>query len=131
MTTFTPNISPAQAAVELREALAETTTVYVVQRRVSASGMNRKLSLFALDTSDGVPELVDITVKAAAVLDYRVHDFGGFSLSVNGAGMDMHFHVVYSLSRALYGDVPADERPALRGYNADRDAGYVLTKRTL
>lgn len=131
MTTFTPNITPAAAAADLRELLDDTLTVHVVQRRVSASGMNRKLSLFALDTRDGIPELVDITVKVAAVLGHRVHEVGGFSLSVNGAGMDMHFHVVYSLSRALYGDMPADQRPRVGGVANEREAGYVLTKRTL
>lgn len=131
MTTFTPLITADQAAADLRAMLADTATVYVIQRRVSASGMNRKLSLLVLDTSDGVPELVDVTVKAAAVLGDNVHDADGrHALSVNGAGMDMHFHTVYRLSSKLYAD-DATPRPEVEHVLGDHEAGYVLTRRTL
>lgn len=128
MTTFAPIITATEAADDIRAMLADTATVYVIQRRVSTSGMNRKLSLLVLDTSDGIPELRDITVKAAAVLGDRVHDVDGrHALSVNGAGMDMHFHIVYRLSGLLYAD-PTTPRP-----DAARDprGSYALTHRSI
>lgn len=131
MTTFTPIITAAEAAADIRAMVSETATVYVIQRRVSASGMNRKLSLLVLDTSDGIPELQDITVKAAAVLGQSVHDVDGrHALSVGGAGMDMHFHTIYRLSSKLYAD-DATPRPLAEHVTSNHEAGYVLTRVTL
>lgn len=130
MTTFAPLITADEAAADLRAMLTDTRTVYVIQRRVSASGMNRKLSLVVLDTSSGTPELRDVTVKVAAVMGERVHDANGYhALNVGGAGMNMHFHTVYRLSRRLYADETI-ERPegSPRG---ESEAGYVLNYSTL
>jgi hypothetical protein len=128
MTTFTPSITATDAAAELREMLAETGTVYVISRRVSTSGMNRKVSLLVLDTSDGIPELVDITTRAAAVMGDRVHEVNGHhALSVNGVGQDMHFATVYRLSGRLY----ADESTRLPDSARDPRGAYALTHRTL
>lgn len=121
MSTFTPEISAADAADELRELLREDPTVYVVQRRVSQSGMNRKLSLFVIGKRghDAATDLVNVTYLVAAVNGVNVHNVDGcHALSVSGAGMDMHFATVYGLSRRLYTD-------------GERDAGYRLTHRTI
>lgn len=120
MSTFTPSISQTDAAAELVDLIAAragaTTApadrVYVISRHVSASGMTRYVSLFVM--RNGAPE--DITVRAAAVLGDKVDDGKGhFALKVSGAGMDMHFHTVYRLSCALYGN----------------QGGYTLTHETL
>ena len=74
-------------------------TVYVVQRSVSRSGMMRKLSLFIV--RDGV--LLDITKHAADVVGFSF-DRDSWAIRVHGCGMNMHFHAVYELSYALYGD---------------------------
>lgn len=128
MSTFTPGIAPAAASSKLRGLLADDPTVYVVQRHTSASGMTRRLSLFIVDTTAGEysDKLRDITVTAAAVLGYRVRS-EDHTISVQGVGMDMHYHVVSSLSRRLYED---DEtpRPAL---SRDDRADYVLRKVTV
>lgn len=114
-----------QARAELR-AIFDTPgvapAVYVVQRHVSASGMQRQLDLYVIvpgwRTHDGTeyPDLRRITWQAAKATGYgysRRYD----ALTVNGCGMDMHFAVVYDLSATLY---PETER-----------AGYRLTHRTI
>ena len=96
--------------------------VYVVQRHVSASGMQRQLDLYALmpawRTYNGTeyPDLRRITHQVAQAAGYsysRRYD----ALTINGCGMNMHFDAVYNLSAALYGH---DER-----------GGYRLTHATL
>lgn len=96
-----------EAADKLRDMLGDTPRVYTVLRHVSASGMSRDISLFVAD-ADG---LHDITYTAAAVLGERVRDVNGHrAIRVGGCGMDMGFHLVYSLSWRLYGnaDVAGD-----------------------
>lgn len=88
-------------------------TVYTVLRSVSASGMTRHISLKVVD-SDG--DILDITYLAARALGDKLQERNGFNtLKVNGCGMDMGFHIVYSLSSVLYA-------------GQDR-AGYVLSHR--
>lgn len=70
-------------------------TIYTVLRRVSRSGMEREIELYAV--RDNRP--VYLTRSVAALLGYPVGDRG---LKVRGAGMDMGFHLVESLSRVLY-----------------------------
>jgi hypothetical protein len=89
-------------------------TVYTVIRSVSSSGMSRTMSLKIV--RDG--RIDDITFSAAHALDYPLVEVNGSrAIRVGGAGMDMGFHVVYSLSSVLF-----------RG--EDR-AGYVLSHRWL
>lgn len=89
-------------------------TVYTVLRSVSASGMSRKISLKVVDGSS----IFDITYLVAKALGERMVNAHGFNaIKVNGAGMDMGFHLVYSLSSVLYA-------------GQDR-AGYVLSHRWL
>lgn len=87
-----------EAINRLREFVKPGDTVYTILRNVSRSGMSREISVAIM--SDGRPH--DITHNAAEALDLRVGGRGG--LKVGGCGMDMGFHVVYSLSRVLYPD---------------------------
>jgi hypothetical protein len=90
----------------------DSLTVYTVLRSVSASGMTRHISLKVAHGSN----IFDITYLAAQALGDKVHDKHGHNtLKVNGCGMDMGFHIVYSLSSVLYA-------------GQDR-AGYVLSHR--
>lgn len=92
--------------------LTEGATVYTVLRSVSSSGMSRTMSLKV--ARDG--NITDITYYAATVLDYPLTVVNGSrALRVGGCGMDMGFHIVYSLSRSLF-----------RTRMADGDAGYLL-----
>lgn len=108
----------------LRQILPVGTDIYSVVRSVSQSGMSRKISFFVVDNGD----IRDISWHVANVLDYRV-DPNNFALKVGGAGMDMCFHVVYSLGRALFGD--RERERANDSGVAARDAGYAFNSRTL
>jgi len=89
-------------------------TVYTVLRRVSASGMTRAISLKVAQGGN----IFDITYLAAQALGEKVAEVNGhFVIKVQGCGMDMGFHLAYSLSSVLYA---GQER-----------AGYVLSHRWL
>jgi hypothetical protein len=84
-------------------------TIYTVQRHVSASGMSRNLSVLV---SNG-DKVEDITYYVAQALgDKLTYHAGHRVIKVNGCGMDMGFHLIYSLSSVLF-------------HGQDR-AGYVL-----
>jgi hypothetical protein len=95
----------------LQTLLSKGDEIYVVNRSVSASGMSRKVSVFAI--VDG--RLNSITHSVALALDTKVTDdsFGNRVITLKGAGMDMHFKLVYDLGLALFGD------------------GYALRKQTI
>lgn len=71
-------------------------TVFTVLRNVSRSGMSRNIDLYLL----GQDEKLYLTYSVAALLGYSRAKDG--SIKVSGCGMDMGFHVVYSLSRVLF-----------------------------
>lgn len=81
--------------------LKQGQTIYTILRSVSSSGMSRNISLVAV--CDG--QLCDITYYAAAALGWKLNETNGRrAIRVQGAGMDMGFHLVDSLSYALYGE---------------------------
>lgn len=85
---------------QLREDFPRGSTVHTVIRHVTSSGMGRTISvLFAVPNG----EIYDMSYAAARALGWSMdHRRGG--VKVQGAGMDMAFHLVYSLAQALYGD---------------------------
>jgi hypothetical protein len=92
----------------------ERATVYTILRRVSSSGMTRHISLKVAQGG----EIYDITYTAALALGDKLHEVNGFNtIKVNGAGMDMGFHLVYNLSSVLF-------------HGEDR-AGYKIAQRWL
>lgn len=110
----------AQKALEIEDAkkqllahyVSEGSTVYTVLRSVSSSGMSRTLSLKV--AKDG--KILDLTYYAGTVLDWPIVEVNGSrALRVGGCGMDMGFHTVYTLSRALF-----------REKGNTKDAGYLL-----
>lgn len=103
----------------LSDYLKDTKTVYTVLRGVSSSGLTQYVSLMVpgLD-HEGKPDLYNITWHASNVLGDKLHDKHGHRvIKLQGGGMDLGFHVVYSLSSVLYA-------------GQDR-AGYVLSHRWL
>jgi hypothetical protein len=82
----------------------ETRTVYTILRSVSSSGMTRHISLVVAGVNDeGKADLYDITFLAAQAMGEKLHERNGHrTIKVNGAGMDMGFHLVYNLSSVLY-----------------------------
>ena len=103
----------------LSDYLKDTKTVYTVLRGASSSGLTQYVSLMVpgLD-HEGKPDLYNITWHASNVLGDKLHDKNGHRvIKVQGGGMDLGFHLVYSLSSVLYA-------------GQDR-AGYVLYHRWL
>ena len=85
--------------------------IFTVLRHVSTSGMSRDISLFYVKND----HLFNITYHASHALGWKlVERNGSRAIKVGGAGMDMGFHTVYTLSSVLY-----------RG-TVDGDAGYKL-----
>ena len=97
---------------ELRELCPSGSTVYTVLRSVSASGMSRKLDLYVI--RDNEPSRITWHVCRLGVAGMS-YDLRAEAARIAGAGMDMGFHAVYSLSSVLH--VPADQ------------AGYKLHQR--
>ena len=86
---------------KLHDLLPPGTTVHTILRHVSKSGMSRDISLVIL-TPDG-PR--DITALAADAMGRKLSGYCDFpAIRVGGTGMDMGYHLVYSLARALYPD---------------------------
>lgn len=85
--------------------------IYTLLRHVSKSGMSRDITLKIVD-DEGT--LRDITYTAALAIGEKPRDnYGWRVIRVHGCGMDMGFHLVYSVSHALY--------------NGQERAGYVIS----
>lgn len=72
--------------------------VYTILRNVSRSGMSRDISLVVFDGD----RKYTLDWSVARILDYPLSK--GEGVKVGGCGMDMGFHVVYSLSSVLFKD---------------------------
>lgn len=99
------------ARAGLLKMLKHGDTVYTVLRHVSASGMSRRIDLYTM--RDNRPQY--LSGYASALIGWKLHDKGG--IVVGGCGMDMGFHLVYTLSAILFKDNPLKDR----GYS-----GYEL-----
>jgi len=84
-----------EAVEQLRGMVKPGDTVYTILRKVSRSGMSRQISVVL----DGMN---DVTWLVARAIGWTMADSGG--LKVSGCGMDMGYHVVTVLSRALFPD---------------------------
>ena len=128
MTTKAQTKERDEAITQLREWLKPGDTVYTVLRHRSKSGMQRVISALGtsvLVTTHGTAEgwIVDYSGNVGHALGWRYHrDHGG--VVVNGCGMDMGFHLVYSLNATLFPEgfgcigkgCPSNDHP-----NGDRD----------
>lgn len=128
-----------EACERLRELLPVGSTVYCVLRHVSRSGMRREIS-FLVGGCEGMQKgawIQDIDWLVCRALDMHL---GKAGIKVDGCGMDMGFHVVYSLSRVIYRDgfpcigkgCPSnDHSNGDRNYepHAHSDPGYALGSR--
>ena len=82
------------AILSLREMFPPNSTVTVLLRHVSQSGMMRAISF--------IHEQRDVSWLVARATGFKFNSRWD-GLTVTGCGMDMGFHLVYSLSRTLYG----------------------------
>lgn len=90
---------------KLREWMPEGSTVYCVLRSKSRSGMQRVIGLVTILRDKGGRGGIDLrhqNYAAAEALGARLNDREN-GIIVRGAGMDMGWHLVRRLSRALYG----------------------------
>lgn len=88
-----------EAIASLRETLKPGDTVHTVLRNVSRSGMSRDIDLYKI--VDGETRwLSRLAAKACGFTFNEKRD----CIKVGGCGMDMGFHLVYSLSRVLFHD---------------------------
>lgn len=118
MSTLRVTAEQRDSAIEqLRTLIPQGSDVYVIQRHVSRSGMLRRVSVvipLPPVKADPRPRIRNVTVLIGQAAGFSLSDSGGdWEIVLNGAGMDMHFHLVYRLAHALYGD------------------GYALNKVTL
>jgi hypothetical protein len=96
--------------------LKEGDRVYTMVKHVSSSGMSRDISVLVAKGD----RIEDITYYAAHALGWRLVERNGRrAIRVQGCGMDMGFHLVYTLSSVLF-------RGAVEG-----DAGYSLKQEAL
>jgi hypothetical protein len=110
----------------LKKLFSRDTRVYTKIDRVSSSGMSRHISVYVARHN----QVLNITWYVGHVVGYkRNNDTGG--LVVGGCGMDMGFHLIYTLSRYLYPKgfkLPKSQKWGRNGDTSgfDKDGGYRL-----
>jgi hypothetical protein len=78
----------------------ENPTLYTNLKHVSSSGMSRDMKV--LTVSDG--QIIDVTYYVGKLDIGTLKERNGQRvIRVGGCGMDMGFHVVYTVSAVLYG----------------------------
>lgn len=115
----------------LRKYLKPGDTVFTQLNHVSRSGMMRAIAVKVIRNN----RPIDLTWHVGEVTGYKMsktHD----GLAVGGCGMDMGFHLVYSLSSILFPKGFKVGRKGTRARNGDtsgfdRDGGYALNQEWL
>ena len=104
MTTTKAKAAREEAKERLLDILKPGDTVFTILDNVSRSGMQRTIRLVLIKTDDdGKPFTLHPNYLASQLLGYRQAKRSD-GLVVGGCGMDMGFHLVYSMSMALFGD---------------------------
>ena len=127
----------AEAIVRLKSMLKPGDTVYTTIKHVSRSGMSRSIDVHLI--RDNEPRWIAYTV--ALVIGWGF-DEKREAVKVGGCGMDMGFHLVYTLSRVLWpnghqcsgkGCGSNDHSNGDRNYEPHQhsDGGYALKQRWL
>lgn len=93
----------AEWTQEMRADVPPGSTLTTVLRHRSASGMTRDIDVYSFTCEDGRVVKRWLSYRAAAILGWTFNERTE-AVRVSGAGMDMGFHLVYSLSRRLYPD---------------------------
>lgn len=128
---------------EMRKHCPPGSTVHTVLEHVSRSGMSREIRTVLLSCDgDRVVDLHPNYMVSQILGDDRQGKHDG--VIVGGCGMDMGFHIVYSLSRALYpngfecvgekcpsNDHSNGDRDYTPGHTVHSDGGYALSHRWL
>lgn len=91
------------ALERLRNLLKPGDTVYTVLLHRSRSGMSRTIqAVIPAIREDGKQYIHDLSADISRVLDYAPFDRDRGGVKQTGCGMDMGFHLVYSLSMTLF-----------------------------
>ena len=98
-----------QAIEQLKNILSEGDTVYTVLRHCSASGMSRRIDLYIFRDN----QKHYLTGLFAHAMGEKAPEDG---YKVGGCGMDMGFHLVYTLSSVLF---PEDRKTG--GYKLNHE----------
>ncbi len=110
-----------EAIERLRGMLAPGATIYCTLKHCSRSGMQREISLHAVQ--DG--SIVWLSGLAARAIGDRLGKRDG--IIIGGCGMDMGFALVYNLSHTLYGAgfgcIGRDDAKRLRCPSSDHNNG--------
>lgn len=110
----------AEAVKALRRYLKPGRKVYTILNHCSSSGMSRAISLAVSYKG----EVVKLDYWASRAMGYPIdRNHGG--LKVGGCGMDMGFHLVYSLGQTVW---PKGTRKphGTRNGEPDTAGGYAL-----
>ena len=117
----------------LRSVVKPGDTIYCILRHCSRSGMTRHIGLVIM-TKDGHP--IHPNYAASVLLGESIkHGYDG--VKMEGCGMDMGFHLVYTLGMILYPDgfeCTGERCPSNEHLNGDHDrtphmhksGGYAL-----
>jgi hypothetical protein len=127
-----PKTENEQYLAQLLKWLKPGDTVYTVLTHVSRSGMSRHIRVILLKPDRASPNggvrIIEPNYAVAGVLGYKLANRDG--MVVGGCGMDMGFHVVYQLGKALWPNGTAKPHGRRNG-EPDSDGGYALKHRWL
>lgn len=96
-----------ESADYLRRLFPVGSEVTTMIKHVTASGMGRVIAVLAYNAERGA--ILNVSRDVARVLGWRFDNIR-MGVYVQGAGMDMAFHLTYTLSRALYAEADGGER---------------------
>lgn len=120
-------------ADKLRELFAKhgIRQLFTSVRHVSSTGMSRVIAVYAFTASGDPRRPIDkhwLSWWVATALGWRFDEkYEG--IKVDGAGMNMCFHTIYTLGQVLYSHLPRDQWPVWA--EEGRDAGYLFDKEDL
>ena len=144
--TRTTQSAKEEARESLLEWIKPGDTLYTILRHVSRSGMSRRIGVVKpyIREDTGELDMLFLDYAVATLTENRLSPTGkkGEGICVDGCGMDMGFHLIYSLSYALWPDgfecigsgCPSnDHSNGDRDYSphTHRDGGYALKQRWL
>ena len=82
----------------LKEWFPKGSTAHTTVVHVARSGMSRHIKVFAISGE----RIQNVSYYVSKLLDWKLTKNDG--VFVSGCGMDMGFHLIYTLSRVLYDD---------------------------
>jgi hypothetical protein len=89
-----------EAIKQLQEIIKEGDVVYTLLQNVSSNGMSRRIVVLIPQKTKNGLMVRDITYLVAAACELR-YNKDRHALVVGGCGMDMGYHVIYTLASVL------------------------------